>query len=135
MRIEEYRTDVSDGAPPSSDGTEEASSRLWGLSAGSDFGMRVGRSVTVTARVAIRWARGDRDAWVTATTPDTEAGGEGRVKLTDDTSRSMYGLELGVRWTPLERLAVEGGWWYRNWSVDDGPATYDGPFLRFGVGF
>ena len=56
-------------------------------------------------------------------------------KLTDDTSRTMYGVELGVRWTPVVWLAVEGGWWYRDWSVDDGPATYDGPFLRVAFGF
>jgi hypothetical protein len=134
VRIEEARIDVTDGMPPSDEDREEASSHLWGLAAGSDFGMRVTRGVTVTGRVVIRWAQGDREAWVTSTTPD-EGNGEGSVKLTDDTSRTMYGVELGVRWTPVGWLAMEGGWWYRDWSVDDGPATYDGPFLRVAFGF
>jgi hypothetical protein len=129
MRIRERRT-LSDGGSETVD--EKSSSDLWGVGLGADFSLPVARHVTATGRLAARWARGDRNAWISV--EDSE-GSESHVKLSDATDRAMFGAEIGVRWRPLQWLAVEGGWWHRDWSLDGGPASYDGPFVRASVGF
>jgi hypothetical protein len=58
-----------------------------------------------------------------------------RVKVEDDTSRAMYGVELGLRWLALHGVELEAGWRYRDWEYDDGPTSFEGPFLRLRVGW
>lgn len=78
--------------------------------------------------MAIRWAEGDRDARVYSDGSDGSP--VGTAELSDDISRTMYGVDLGVRWLPISRFALEGGWWYRDWRRDSGPASLNGPYLR-----
>jgi hypothetical protein len=42
----------------------------------------------------------------------------------------MLGAELGLRLEAMDGLLIEAGWRYRDWSLDEGPATFDGPFAR-----
>jgi len=132
MRIDENR--IVGGESGGGD-RETAESLLWGVGVGADLRLRISKEVAATGRVVMRWATGDREAWVSSGTPQGGSLEEPNVKLTDSTSRAMYGAEFGVRWRPVRWLAVEGGWWYRDWTIDGGPAAYDGPFLRAAVGF
>jgi hypothetical protein len=130
MRIRELRHRVSEGDSSSDPDESTAKSDLWGVMAGADgvIPLRPGWNVIGTA--VIRWARGDRDATLSTDDPqDTTA------TQSDSRDQVMYGAELGVRWDPVDRLQVTGGWRYRDWTHDDGPASFSGPFVRVGVGF
>lgn len=129
MRIDETRTAESDGGTRS----VNAASRLWGLGLGADGHLRVGNRLGLSARLAFRWAEGDRDARVYSDGSDGSP--VVTVELSDDTSRTMYGVDLGVRWLPIWNLALEAGWWYRDWQRDGGPARFNGPYFRVIAGF
>jgi hypothetical protein len=47
----------------------------------------------------------------------------------------MFGGEIGVLWAWTRHLEVAGGWRYRDWTHDDGPASFNGPFVRLGASF
>ena len=47
----------------------------------------------------------------------------------------MWGAEIGVRWDSTGRVTLAAGWRYRDWTLDDGPASFSGAFVRMGIGF
>jgi hypothetical protein len=47
----------------------------------------------------------------------------------------MWGADLGLRWTASPEVAVEAGYRLRDWSLDDGPASYSGLYLKAVFGF
>jgi len=57
------------------------------------------------------------------------------VDLSDDTERAMWGVDLGVRWEAGRVVRLDGGWRYRDWQHDGGPASFSGPFVRLVVHF
>ncbi len=99
-----------------------ATSRLWGAAFGTDCGLELTDSLLATGRFVIRWVKGTRKA--------KEYGDGLEVELSDSTTRAMYGAELGLRWEATRNIHVEGGWRYRDWQYDHGPASFSGPFVR-----
>ncbi len=124
--------DAAGGAP-----VESATSRLWGAVAGFEGELSLATRLSAVGRLVVRYARGTREATLRPEVPDPDPGDPvaGTVELSDSTERGMWGGELGLRWAASEWFEVDGGWRYRDWEVDGGPASFDGPFLRVAVVF
>jgi hypothetical protein len=130
MRIRETRIYSADQG----DLPDDAKSYLWGVAAGADGELWINHRVGISGRVLLRWAWGDREG-----TQHTEAAeGEGdfiAVDFSDSTERAMYGADLGLRMVAYRGVELEGGWRYRDWQHDRGPASFSGPYLRLRVHF
>ena len=125
MQIEENRYPVHEEGLP----VDRATSKLWGAAVGFDAETPLPWNLRLSGRVVARWATGDRDATFT---PDgsNDIPGSTQVKSSDSVDRYMWGGELGIRWQGSRHLGLEGGWRYRDWTHDDGPASCDGLYLR-----
>jgi len=130
IRINENLNRTYDGGDPSNPEYSSAESGLWGVMGGADAEIPVSPGWYAVGTVVIRWARGSRDATTNAESPQPTT-----VTQSDDTSVTMWGTELGVRWDSTRNFHVAAGWRYRDWTYDDGPASFSGPFLRLGVAF
>ena len=75
------------------------------------------------------WATGDRKATFTPEESD-DLPGTTQVKASDSVDQFMWGAELGVLWQASRHVGLEGGWRYRDWTHSNGPASFDGLFLR-----
>jgi len=126
MRISETRSAVDELG----NGKNQAASRLWGVVLGADWGARLAPRLVLSGRVVFRKGWGDRDATIPTIGPELEEQAAADVQLTDDVSRAMWGADLGLRWAATRRLQLDGGWRYRDWQYDDGPASFSGPYLR-----
>lgn len=130
MRINETRVAVGQSVNGAGEAEDQAASRLWGVLLGADWGARLAPRLLLSGRVVLRWGWGDRKATISVAGPEAAAI---EVQLSDDVSRAMWGADLGVRWGATRHFQVEGGWRYRDWQYDDGPASFNGPYLRFVV--
>ena len=130
MRINETRVAVGQSVNGAGQAEDRAASRLWGVLLGADWGARLAPRLLLSGRVVFRWGWGDRKATISVAGPEAAAI---EVQLSDDVSRGMWGADLGVRWGATRHFHVEGGWRYRDWQYDDGPASFNGPYLRFVV--
>ena len=108
---------------------DRADSKLWGAVLGVDVELALPYDLVLSSRLMARWATGDRDE---SFIPETSYGlpDATRVKASDSVNRGMWGAELGLRWQGIQQLGLEAGYRYRDWSYDDGPASFDGPYLR-----
>jgi hypothetical protein len=131
MEIEEIRTLFGDPVAEPLLPKDEAVSRLWGAAGGADGELWLNPRLAVTGRVVLRWAKGDRDQVMYV--DGLEDSQVSEVRLSDTTSRLMYGGELGLRWSATEKIRIEGGWRYRDWRHDNGPASFSGAFLRLAL--
>ncbi len=122
LGVTHIRINETLSSEPSDQPDATATSRLWGAGLGTDLGLELTDGLLFTGRFVIRWAKGSRKA------KEYEDGLE--VNLSDSTSRAMYGGELGLRWEATRNIHVEGGWRYRDWQYDHGPACFSGPFVR-----
>jgi hypothetical protein len=107
---------------------DDATSSLWGLVAGADGTVAIWSRLDFSGRVVLRWASGTRTAFVS-----TEGSGSfegGSVEQSDETDRTMWGVDLGLRWRATRVFEIEGGWRYRDWTLDGGPAKYSGPYVK-----
>jgi hypothetical protein len=109
--------------------SDQAASRLWGIVLGADWGARLAPRLRLSGRVVLRWGWGDRKATISTVGPGpwepvVEA------QLSDSVSRAMWGADLGLRWGATRNFQLEGGWRYRDWQYDGGPASFNGPYLR-----
>lgn len=129
FRIKERRTDA--GASPA----ETAMSRLWGVTLGLDWGVTVAGDFALTGRAFGRWATGNREAEQLVANADVGLPDDTLVDITDSVERAMWGADLGVRWRAHDAFQVEAGWSTRDWTFDDGPAEFSGPFVRMVAGF
>jgi hypothetical protein len=123
MEIDETRSSMDSA-------TDRADSRLWGVVVGADVGGRVVPRLLVSGRVVARWGRGSRDATIAAPEPAAADPTTTSVDLSDSVDQFMWGVDLGLRWAAVETLHLEGGWRYRDWSYDGGPASFNGPYVR-----
>ena len=133
LHIEETRESGPAFSPAPDQPVETADTRLWGAVLGVDGDVPLASRLAVTVRLAARWGQGAREAKLLS---DPVSPGEPEVdwvKLSDDTSRAMYGAELGLRWLVGSKLELGAGWRYRDWRYDHGPASFDGAFVRLGV--
>ena len=130
MTIEETRSSADDGGESSAAATDRATRDLWGVVVGADVGGRVAQGLFVSGRVVARWGRGSREASMAAPEPETEDPTPTSVTLSDSVDRLMWGVDLGLRWAAMRTLLLEGGWRYRDWQHDGGPASFNGPYLR-----
>ena len=130
MRINETRVAVGDSVNGADQFDDRAASRLWGVLLGADWGARLAPRFVLSGRVVFRWGWGDRKA--TLSVIDHVSGGPvvTEVQLSDDVSRAMWGADLGLRWAATRHLQLDGGWRYRDWQYDGGPASFSGPYLR-----
>lgn len=128
VRIAEDRATTVAGDPAAAE--DRARTTLWGATVGADLRVPLRLKLELAGRVVARWATGDRDAELA--TPDP---GSGSVELSDSVDRTMWGADLGLRWTASPEVAVEAGYRLRDWSVDDGPVSYSGLYLKAVFGF
>lgn len=125
MQIEERKfPQLAEEAP-----TDRADSGLWGAGIGLDAETPLPWNLRLAGRLVARWATGDRKATFTPDGSD-DLSGTTQVKASDSVDQFMWGAELGVLWNASRYVGLEGGWRYRDWTNADGPATFDGPFLR-----
>ncbi len=129
IRINESRSRIGEGGDPTNPDDSSAQSRLWGVMGGADAEIPLRPGWFAIGTVVIRWAKGSRDAEISTESPPTN------VSQSDDTSITMWGAEIGVRWDSTGMVRLAAGWRYRDWTYDDGPASFSGPFLRLGVTF
>jgi hypothetical protein len=115
--------------------SEAAESKLWGATLGLDWGVTVYDDFAITGRLLARWASGDRVARGLVEGTDFGLPDETTVEIKDSVERGMWGADLGVRWSAHPRFQVEAGWSTRDWTYDDGPAAFSGPYLRMVAGF
>jgi len=134
MGIDEGRNTVTDPLDAAALPADEARSRLWGVAIGADGGLEVASRLSVGGRVVIRWAEGTRKASFYPEGSDPGDPQVVRLEVSDSVSRTMFGAELGLRWEASPYVQLEGGWRYRDWQQDDGPASFNGPFVRLVVG-
>jgi hypothetical protein len=122
----------SDSSYP--EGTDNASSGLWGVVVGADGSITVWQSLDVTGRLLFRWATGTRKATISSQDP---GGGDdgGSVEVSDSIDHMMWGLDVGVRWHATRRFALELGWRLRDRTLDDGPASFGGPQIKLAFDF
>ncbi len=125
LRFDESRTTLGGDPAGSGDVTETADSDLWGVVIGADASINLWRSVDLVGRVLYRWARGTRSAEILP--PD---GGGGTVEVEDSIEAQMWGAEFGVRWNPMPRFSIEGGWRLRDQTLDGGPGSFSGPQIK-----
>ena len=130
MRISEQRTTLPPPGSTDAGETERADSSLWGVVIGADASYQVWSSLDVTGRVLLRWATGTRTANISAQDPLTGGSTGGTVKLSDSIDSGMWGLDLGLRWNASKAFWLEIGWRYRDYTYDDGPASYGGPQIK-----
>ncbi|MEN8163909.1 MAG: hypothetical protein ABFS37_07260 [Acidobacteriota bacterium] len=125
MQIEEKRNALQEEGLP----VDRARSKLWGAAVGLAAETSLPWNLRLSGRVVARWATGDRDATFT---PESSYGvpGSTQVKSSDSVDRFMWGGELGIRWQASAYFGLESGWRYRDWTDDDGPASFDGLYLR-----
>ena len=132
MLIEETR---ESSIAPTGQPIENADTTLWGAALGLDGEFpwfTASPAPCVSRRVGARAPA--RRGWCQRRSPPASPWSS-RVKVEDDTSRAMYGVELGLRWLALHGVELEAGWRYRDWEYDDGPTSFEGPFLRLRVGW
>ncbi|MCP4899532.1 MAG: hypothetical protein GY906_21410 [bacterium] len=134
ISIEESRF-VMEGESGFAGPSRSASSTMWGAIIGVDVGARVSNRFAVSGRLVVRWASGTRTSEIDL--PSSEVGFPviQTVTAQDDTDQAMYGADIGLRWSATEYFHLEGGWRYRNWSYDNGFASFDGPFIRLVAAF
>jgi hypothetical protein len=135
LHIEETRASRPTSAPAPDQPAETADTRLWGAVLGVDGAVPLASRLAVTVRLVARWGQGKREARlrlgpVEPGVPEVEW-----VKLEDDTSRAMYGAEVGLRWRVGNGVDLATGWQLRDWRYDHGPASFAGAFARLGVGW
>jgi hypothetical protein len=115
--------------------SEASESKLWGATLGLDAGATIYDDFALTGRVLVRWATGDREAREVLEGTDFGLPDETVVELKDSVDRAMWGADLGVRWSAHPRFQLEAGWSTRDWTHDDGPASFSGPYVRMTAGF
>ena len=130
MRINETRATVAESVDGTDRFEDRASSRLWGALLGADWGVRLKPRLLLSGRMVLRWGWGNREATISTVGPGPEEPAAVEAQLSDDVSRAMWGADLGLRWEATRHLQIEGGWRYRDWQYDDGPASFNGPYLR-----
>lgn len=113
--------------------SDQAASRLWGILLGADWGARLAPRLLLSGRVVLRWGWGDRKATISTVGSGPWGPVVVEAQLSDNVSRAMWGADLGLRWGATRHFQLEGGWRYRDWQYDDGPASFNGPYLRFVV--
>ncbi len=123
MAIDEDRRSID-----SEQASDHARTRLWGVVGGVDGQARLADRLEFAGRLLIRWGSGDRNA---TNTEDVEGAGLTQVTSSDSTDRIMWDAELGLRFEAHEVFKIEGGYRYRDWTYDNGPASFDGYYLRF----
>jgi hypothetical protein len=133
MHIEETRESDLTSSPASDQPVETADTRLWGALLGVDGAIPLASRFSVTMRLVARWGQGTREAKLLSPPVDPGDPEVEWVKLEDDTSRAMYGAELGLRWQAGKSFDLETGWQYRDWKYDGGPASFTGVFVRLGM--
>lgn len=119
---------------PEDSAEDTAKSRLWGIAVGAEAGLPVSQSWTISGRLVVRWATGDRDAVIHLTGP-SDAPQTADVDLSDNVSRAMWGMDLGAQWKSSDSFHLEGGWRYRDWQYSGGPGSFSGPYVRCSIGF
>ena len=122
LRIDQTGSSTGDG------GKNTASSGLWGVAGGADLRVNAWSKLDVIGRVTLRWATGTRNA--TLNTQDPGSGQGGAVELSDSVDQYSWGADLGLRWAVTGTFEFEGGWRYRDWTLNDGPASFGGPYLK-----
>ena len=125
MQIKERRIPLQEPGLP----VDRAESKLWGAAVGLDAEFGLTGNFIFSGRLVARWATGDRKATFTPESSNDDPGST-EVKATDSVDKLMWGGELGIRWKTHRRLGLEGGWRYRDWTDDDGPASFDGLYIR-----
>lgn len=134
IRADGRRTISSDGVALDQE-PDESSTESWGLVLGVAGGYEVRHRLSVTGRAVIRWAKGTRDAVFYPLNSGTGDPDVGRVESSDSVNTGMWGAEAGISWAAFEGFALEGGWRYRDWRYDDGPASFNGPYARLSMVF
>ncbi len=129
IRIEETRSPVAGSQQTLVRPADKAKSSLWGVAVGLDGELSLSQRLVASGRVVVRWAKGPREGRLHLDSTDGEQQVT-TVTLSDSTKRAMYGAELGLRWTANQSFSFEGGWRYRDWQHDGGPAAFDGPYVR-----
>jgi hypothetical protein len=125
MQIEEKRYLLQEEGLP----VDRARSKLWGAAIGLAAETSLPWNLRLSGRVVARWATGDRDATFTPEASN-DVPGSIQVKTSDSVDRFMWGGEIGIRWQASTPFGLEGGWRFRDWTYDDGPASFDGLYLR-----
>jgi hypothetical protein len=133
LRLNESRVTIAPDASTSESASDEARASIWGVVVGADARVTVWARLELFGRVLGRWAKGTRDTKLATQNPGGGSGGT--AKESDSVDRTMWGADLGLRWAVGRSSALEGGWRIRDWSLDDGPGTFTGPYLRVVLGF
>ncbi|MFV2073562.1 MAG: hypothetical protein ACC742_13025 [Thermoanaerobaculales bacterium] len=130
MQIKETRATLAESTDGTNRFEDRARSRLWGALLGADWRARLKPRLLLSGRMMLRWGWGNREATISSIGPDAGAPAAVEAQLSDDVSRAMWGADFGLRWEANRHFQLEGGWRYRDWRYDNGPASFNGPFLR-----